>query len=132
MLVAARSDRCQIKRGLVNKLATRIDRGFLSALSFSFEHSVGIATPAHPVERLGGGVNLIVELSIGKYRHLMQVLGEPLCFFRQIYKAIFDGAGGRAHSHDLIKGIAISGDVVEAVSFHFLDQLRCRRRGLTK
>src|SRR6516162_10962594 len=48
-----------------------------------------------PVEKLGGGIDLIVMLAIGKDDHLVEVFGEPGRILRDIDKSVFDHRGLR-------------------------------------
>src|ERR1700730_14434731 len=48
-----------------------------------------------PIEELGGGVDLVVMLAVGKDGHLMEVFGEPGRTRRDVDKAVLDQCGLR-------------------------------------
>jgi len=79
-----------------------------------------------PVEKLGGRIDLVVMLAIGKHRHLVQVFGKPRCILRDRDKAVFDHCGLRVQPHDLLALRLVAGDTVAALADQFLDQLGAR------
>src|SRR5438876_10709902 len=60
---------------------------FFGHSSGELEDALARVRPLDPVEELGGGIDLVVMLAIGKDRHLMEVFGEPRCGLRDIDKA---------------------------------------------
>src|SRR5215831_13021522 len=79
-----------------------------------------------PVEKLGGRIDLVVMLAIGKHSHLVQVFGKPRCILRDRDKAVFDHCGLRVQPHDLLALRLVAGDTVAALADQFLDQLGAR------
>ena len=80
-----------------------------------------------PLEKLGGGIDLVIMLAIGKHRHLVQILGDPGGALRDVDKGVGDHRGLRVHPHDLVGGRLVAGDTVAALGDQFLDQLGAPR-----
>src|SRR5579863_4830606 len=76
----------------------------------------------NPIQRLRGGVALVIELALGKSCQLVQVIGKPGGLLRQVNKAILDRAGDRMQPHFLVYFRLTSGDAVQALANEFLDQ----------
>src|SRR6202045_4691983 len=79
------------------RLEADIDRirrpQFFGHFSIVLEDALTRVRPLEPVEELGGRIDLVVMLAIGKDRHLMEVFGEPGCALRDIDKAVLDHPG---------------------------------------
>src|SRR5215469_8901508 len=73
-----------------------------------------------PVEKLGGGINLVVMLAIGEDGHLVQVFGKPGCTLRDEDKPILDQSGFRFHPHDLLAVWLVPGHTMASVGDQFL------------
>src|SRR6201993_2413838 len=112
------------------RLEADIDRlrrvQFFGHFSVVLEDALARKRLLEPVEELGGGVDLIIMLAIGKDGHLMEVFGEPGRALRDVDKAVLDHRGLRVQPHDLVAFRLVAGDAVTAISDQFLDQLGAR------
>ena len=79
-----------------------------------------------PIESLGGRVDLVVILAIGKGFHLANILSEPFRILGQKDETILDKTAGGVHAHDLIltRGRLVAFDDINSLVTKLLDQLR--------
>jgi hypothetical protein len=80
-----------------------------------------------PIQRLGGGIRLIIVLGVRKAREFMEILGEPSRLFRQVYESVFNHRRNRVHAHCLLFRRLVLFDRVHTFMNQFLNQLRARR-----
>ena len=74
-----------------------------------------------PIERLRSGIGLVVILSLRESREFVQIFLKPCRLFRQMDKAIFDRAGHRMHTHDLVHRWDVPLYCVHSVTDQFLN-----------
>ncbi len=91
--------------------------------SVVLQHAIHVSPLFDPIKSLRSRVRLIVMLAAWKRRQLVHILCEPICFGRQIYEFMFDGAGDRVHPHYFIHGGLVGLDSVEALPDQFLYEL---------
>ena len=77
-----------------------------------------------PLERLRGGVGLVIVPSLRKGSELVQIFLKPRRLFRQMDKAILDCASHGMHAHDFVHRRYVPFDRVHSLTDQFLDQLR--------